>query len=62
MACVVMSMLTTIIVHTYKTIDKELFWMMHHIYMFGDSKYDSFANKQESKPKTKQKNNTQDHV
>lgn len=34
--------------------------MMHHIYTFGDSKYD--ANKHESKPKTKQKNNTQEHV
>jgi len=34
--------------------------MMHHIYTFGDSKYD--AHKHESKPKMKQKNNTQEHV
>ncbi len=60
MACVAMSVLTTIIVHPHNTINKELPWMMHHIYTFGDSKYD--AHKHESKPKMKQKNNTQEHV
>ncbi len=53
MACVAMLVLTTIIVHPHKTIDKELPRMMHHIYTFGNSIYD--ANKHESKPKTKQK-------